>query len=1072
MRRQLYLLLLFTLPLLSVRNFAATRLEEYALILQDPPLARHIALRARVESAQRSLRRELESRKITVTGSAETLVNAVFVRIPRARAAELRSLAGVKHAIWLPPLKRNLNVAVNLVNVPGAWSALPGGMANAGAGVKIAIIDSGIDRTHPAFQDATLQPPAGFPRGNIAYTNGKIIAARSYEPMFALPDDPTPQDRSGHGTALAMIAAGETNTAPLATITGVAPKAWIGNYKIFGTPGVNDNTTYAAAIQALEDAVGDGMDIAVLAFGSLPLNGPLDTDPGCATSGVPAQYANDCDIPAQAVENAIALGLTVVVAAGNDAQSGLVSPGLNTIDSPGTAPAAITVGTSTNGHVLYASVEVGGSNLPSTLQTLDALVGDGVKLTHPLTAALRSVSSADPTDLACSPLPGTPFTGAIVLVERGACDFSTKINNAQLAGALAVVIYQDPGHPTDPPFSTLGAENTGIPAMMIDDADGVALQSYLASNSGTQATMNPALHVETATANLVTDFTSRGPSIDYSIKPELVAVGQGIYTATESLDPVGDLYDPTGYTTVEGSSFAAAMVGGAAALVKQANPSFSPAHIKSALVNTASVNPSDIADNNSGELLINAVGAGKLNAALALAPGATVVPATVSFGWVGPGSPDTSIPLDITNTGPSAATFQISGSASSDQDTSDMVSISTASLPLAAGDHALVYASLKGLFTVPGIYNGAISITGPNTNLSVPFWYLESDGTPFNIIPVYDGSFTGTVGDTCWYVAFKVVDQYGIAVPNLPATFASAQGGGKQSTSSSCPAGVPPGPAAATNDYGIAWSNVDLGPAAGDQTFMAQAGGLTTYFYAYVRPQPAISANGVVDAASYQVGKGVAAGSYVTIFGTALSDATQDLSTTFLPYSMSGVSASFTSSSGAQSWPGRLWYVSPTQINLQIPWEMQGQTSAQLSVNVGDVSVPYTIPIAPYLPAMFVYGDHLAIAQDQNYQLVTSANPAQPGQYIMIYANGLGAVDNPPASGEPTPAQPLARTLVTPTVTIGGVAAPVSFSGLTPDSIGLYQIDVLVPASAPSGLQPVVVTQNGVASQTANLPVQ
>src|ERR1035441_6124299 len=132
------------------------------------------------------------------------------------------------------------------------------------------------------------------------------------------------------------------------------------------------------------------------------------------------------------------------------------------------------------------------------------------------------------------------------------------------------------------------AENTGIPAIMIYYADGVALQSYLASNSNVQATLTPALHVETALSNLVTDFTSRGPSIDYSIKPELVAVGQGIYTATESLDPTGDLYDPTGYTTVEGSSFAAAMVAGAAALVKQANPGFSAAQIKSALVNTRS----------------------------------------------------------------------------------------------------------------------------------------------------------------------------------------------------------------------------------------------------------------------------------------------------------------------------------------------------------------------------------------------------------------------------------------------------------------------------------------------------
>jgi uncharacterized protein (TIGR03437 family) len=124
---------------------------------------------------------------------------------------------------------------------------------------------------------------------------------------------------------------------------------------------------------------------------------------------------------------------------------------------------------------------------------------------------------------------------------------------------------------------------------------------------------------------------------------------------------------------------------------------------------------------------------------------------------------------------------------------------------------------------------------------------------------------------------------------------------------------------------------------------------------------------------------------------------------------------------------------------------------------------------------MFEYNS-LAIAQDESYQLVTASNPAQPGQYIVVYANGLGAVDNPPPSGEATPsptaAQPLAATLGTPTVTIGGVAAQVLFSGLTPGSIGLYQIDVVVPPNAPAGVQPLVIAQNGVWSAPANLPIQ
>ena len=91
--------------------------------------------------------------------------------------------------------------------------------------------------------------PDGYPKGDAAFTNNKVIVARSYvdrlvagddTPDYDRPDDTSPRDHSGHGTAVAMIAAGATNTGLLATITGIAPKAWIGSYKVFGTPGVND----------------------------------------------------------------------------------------------------------------------------------------------------------------------------------------------------------------------------------------------------------------------------------------------------------------------------------------------------------------------------------------------------------------------------------------------------------------------------------------------------------------------------------------------------------------------------------------------------------------------------------------------------------------------------------------------------------------------------------------------------------------------------------------------------------------------------------------------------------------
>ena len=152
----------------------------------------------------------------------------------------------------------------------------------------------------------------------------------------------------------------------------------------------------------------------------------------------------------------------------------------------------------------------------------------------------------------------------------------------------------------------------------------------------------------------------------------------------------------------------------------------------------------------------------------------------------------------------------------------------------------------------------------------------------------------------------------------------------------------------------------------------------------------------------------------------------------------------------------------------------EAQDKVKIGVLTSDI---YTLPLAAYSPAAFEYDDaasgrRLAAVLDQNNALVTGANAARRGQTIQIYANGLGPVDNQPASGEPSPSNPLARTMVTPSVTIGGSQAQVSFSGLAPFFVGLYQVNVVVPADAPTGVQPLVITSSGVASKPAMLPVQ
>ena len=227
--------------------------------------------RLQVREAQRPVRARLEAAEAEILGSVDTVANAFLVRISDDKAAALASIPGVLRVHRVRMFKPVLDRALPLHHVPEAWQQV--GIDNAGAGMKIAIIDTGIDAEHAGFQDPALPPVDGFPRANtdadLAFTNRKVIVARSYADLFAAIDpDASPRDHIGHGTATAMAAAGVSNTGPLAMISGVAPKAYLGSYKVFGSPGVNDGATDAAILKAIDDAVADGMDVISMSLGT------------------------------------------------------------------------------------------------------------------------------------------------------------------------------------------------------------------------------------------------------------------------------------------------------------------------------------------------------------------------------------------------------------------------------------------------------------------------------------------------------------------------------------------------------------------------------------------------------------------------------------------------------------------------------------------------------------------------------------------------------------------------------------------------------------------------------------
>lgn len=233
---------------------------------------------------------------------------------------------------------------------------------------------------------------------------------------------------------------------------------------------------------------------------------------------------------------------------------------------------------------------------------------------------------------------------------------------------------------------------------------------------------------------------------------------------------------------------------------------------------------------------------------------------------------------------------------------------------------------------------------------------------------------------------------------------------------------------------------------------------------------PQINTGGVVNGASYTAA--VAPGGIADVFGSFyLSSPAGDTS---LPLLTSMQNLSFTFGSK----PAPLYFVSGGQVNLQVPWELAGQSTASLSATLNGTAGPAeTVTIVPFAPAIFTMnaqGTGQGAILDTTYHVVDSSNPATAGTTtILIYCTGLGAVSNQPASGSPAPATPFAETTTTPTVSIGGVPATPSFSGLAPGYVGLYQVNVPVPAGVAAGSAvAVVISMGGVTSNTVTIAVR
>jgi subtilisin family serine protease len=307
-------------------------------LLADTPASRSYLYRLRLDQVAVASRIRAAIPSTDVRWHYGVVVNGFAVVVPRSRLATLARVPGVDQ-VW-PSLTfhADLDRTPQLIGATTVWGPT---LATAGQGMKIGIIDDGIDQTHPFFAPRDLSYPPGFPKGQTTFTTPKVIVARAFAPRTpkyanaTRPFDPT---MSFHGLHVAGIAAGDDSTITRTglRLSGIAPRAYLGNYKALSMPsqfGLNGNSPELAA--AVEAAVRDGMDVINL-------------------SASETEIEPSRDIVVHAFNAAADAGVVSSVSAGND----FAEFGFGSIGSPANAAKVITAAASTGGH---GSVEVDGA---------------------------------------------------------------------------------------------------------------------------------------------------------------------------------------------------------------------------------------------------------------------------------------------------------------------------------------------------------------------------------------------------------------------------------------------------------------------------------------------------------------------------------------------------------------------------------------------------------------------------------------------------------------------------------------------------------------------------------------
>ncbi|MDW8253911.1 MAG: S8 family serine peptidase [Chloroflexota bacterium] len=588
----------------------------------DSPPARAVFEQIAAQQQQVARRAMAAVPGTTVERHYGVLLNALAVRAPVAAAGPLSRVPGVRAVTPDRPYRLANAPDIVQIGAPELWRQVGGSPRDAGRGVKVAIIDSGIATTHPSFDPTGYAYPPGFPKGDTRFTTPKVIAARAYfrpdDPPRPGEDTPLPgPNGDSHGTHVASIVAG--NAGVVATvdgvrveISGVAPGAYLMNYRVFypsrsESDFVNGNAFTVELVAALEDAVRDGADVINNSWGSSY----------AATYGW-------ADPMVRAVEAAVRAGVVVVNAAGNS------GPGVATTNSPSNARGVISVGAvTTSREIARQSVELVGYEPADQARVRSSRAAFGPRLTAPIGPLPIALVQPSEPRAACDPLPAGSLAGRVAIIARGICPFVEKARHAQEAGAAAVLIVNS----GEQPIEGFGgqAEEIRIPVGMIGRSAGERLQRWVEMvGEAAQLRIDPRPTAVSSTPNLLAEFSSRGPSADRTLTPDVVAPGVNIVAAGYGPAP-----NPlAGFGQVSGTSMAAPHVAGAAALLRQARPEWSPAQVRAALMATASP---EVRDAEGALLPPLARGAGRIDVAKAAAAPLLADPPSLAFGGVSAG---------------------------------------------------------------------------------------------------------------------------------------------------------------------------------------------------------------------------------------------------------------------------------------------------------------------------------------------------------------------------------------------------------------------------------------------------